>query len=48
MGRGCNILSPFKTLAQADKALEYWEKAKEKGEGSGILDKKISEKKVYE
>jgi tetratricopeptide (TPR) repeat protein len=30
------------------KALEYWIKAKLKGPGSDVLDKKISEKKLYE
>ena len=29
-------------------ALEYWEKAKAKGPGSALLDKKIAEKKLYE
>jgi predicted Zn-dependent protease len=35
-------------LGDAVQALEYWEKAKAKGPGSAILDKKIAEKKLFE
>jgi tetratricopeptide (TPR) repeat protein len=35
-------------LDQKDQALLYWEKAKAKGSGSEFLDKKITEKKLYE
>jgi len=35
-------------LGFADKALEYWKKAKENGTGSDLLDKKINEKKIVE
>ena len=35
-------------LGDTAEALEYWEKAKAKGPGSSFLDKKISEKKLYE
>ncbi|MDT8413497.1 MAG: tetratricopeptide repeat protein, partial [Vicingaceae bacterium] len=35
-------------LNQPEKALEYWKKAKESGEGSEWLDKKIAEGKLYE
>lgn len=35
-------------LNQPDKAMEYWNKAKQKGMGSFLLDKKINEKKLYE
>ncbi|MFZ5551900.1 MAG: tetratricopeptide repeat protein [Bacteroidota bacterium] len=33
---------------KTDRALEYWKKAKEKGETSPQIDKKISDKKYYE
>jgi hypothetical protein len=29
-------------------AIEYWQKAKAKGPGSALLDKKIAEKKLLE
>ncbi len=32
----------------AEKALEFWKKAKEKGETSTLIDKKILDKKLYE
>jgi Tfp pilus assembly protein PilF len=35
-------------LGQHDKAFEYWNKAKAKGEGSELLNKKISERKLIE
>ena len=35
-------------LGKADNALEYWKKAKETGTGSEFLEKKISDKKLYE
>jgi hypothetical protein len=35
-------------LGEPEKALEYWNKAKAKGEGSELLNKKISEKKLIE
>jgi tetratricopeptide (TPR) repeat protein len=35
-------------LGDPEKALEYWNKAKAKGEGSELLKKKISEKKLIE
>lgn len=35
-------------LGQHEKALEYWNKAKVKGEGSDLLTKKITEKKLVE
>jgi tetratricopeptide (TPR) repeat protein len=35
-------------LDDYDQAIEYWIKAKAKGPGSATLDKKISEKKLYE
>jgi len=35
-------------LGEKDKALQYWIKAKAKGEGSELLNKKISEKKLVE
>jgi len=35
-------------LGQADKAVEYWEKAKAAGEGSDLLDKKVENKKLFE
>jgi len=35
-------------LGDTIKALEYWQKAKAKGPGSALLEKKIIEKKLYE
>ncbi|MGA2823084.1 MAG: tetratricopeptide repeat protein [Bacteroidales bacterium] len=35
-------------LGDAGQALEYWQKAKAKGPGSALLEKKIAEKKLYE
>jgi len=35
-------------LGDTEKAYEYWLKAKEKGEGSDLLDQKIEEKKLIE
>jgi len=35
-------------LGDEEKAKEYWLKAKEKGEGSSNLDKKVKEGKLYE
>jgi hypothetical protein len=35
-------------LGDHEKALEYWIKAKNKGQGSDFLEKKIMEKKLYE
>ena len=35
-------------LGDSTGALEYWLKAKEKGKGSELLEKKIGEKKLYE
>jgi tetratricopeptide (TPR) repeat protein len=35
-------------LGETDKALEYWIKAKNKGKGSDYLEKKITDKKMYE
>jgi Tfp pilus assembly protein PilF len=35
-------------LGETATAIEFWEKAKAKGPGSALLDKKISEKKLYE
>ena len=35
-------------LGDPDQAVEYWQKAKAKGPGSAFLDKKITEKKLYE
>ena len=35
-------------LGNISKAEEYWIKAKEKGPGSDMLNRKISEKKLYE
>lgn len=35
-------------LGDEKKAMEYWQKAKATGEGSELLDKKISDKKLYE
>jgi tetratricopeptide (TPR) repeat protein len=35
-------------LGNVDSAVEYWKKAKEKGEGSEMLEKKINAKKIVE
>ena len=35
-------------LGDPEKALEYWQKAKKTGEGSDLLDKKITDKRLYE
>jgi Tfp pilus assembly protein PilF len=35
-------------LGDTDNALEYWLKAKEKGDGSDLLDQKIQEKRLIE
>jgi len=35
-------------LGDPNQALEYWIRAKKKGEGSVLLDKKITEKKLFE
>ena len=35
-------------LGDTDKAVEYWKKAKTKGNASKLIDKKISDKKFYE
>jgi hypothetical protein len=35
-------------LGDPNMALEYWLKAKAKGTGSVLLEKKIAEKKLYE
>ena len=35
-------------LGDKEKALEYWIEAKKKGQGSDFLDKKVSDKKLYE
>ncbi|MFH1319051.1 MAG: tetratricopeptide repeat protein [Bacteroidota bacterium] len=35
-------------LGEIEKALENWKKAKSKGEGSDLLDKKIADKQLYE
>lgn len=35
-------------LGQTGEALDYWKKAKQKGGGSEFLDKKITDKKLYE
>lgn len=35
-------------LGQKDLAVEQWKKAKELGETSDFIDKKIAEKKLYE
>ncbi|HTB31255.1 MAG TPA: tetratricopeptide repeat protein [Bacteroidia bacterium] len=35
-------------LGEKDLALEYWVKAKDKGAGSDLLEKKIKDKKLYE
>jgi len=38
----------YSKLNDIDKALELWKKAKEKGEGTDLLDKKIAGKQLYE
>lgn len=35
-------------LGKKEEALIYWKQAKESGEGSSLLDKKISDRKLYE
>lgn len=35
-------------LDKIEKALEYWQKAKEKGDASNLIEKKIKDKKFYE
>lgn len=35
-------------LQNMDKALEFWKKAKDAGDGTTFLDKKIADKKLYE
>jgi len=35
-------------LGDPVQALEFWQKAKAKGPGSALLDKKIAEKRLYE
>ncbi len=35
-------------LGDTSQALSYWQKAKTKGEGSALLDRKIAEKKLFE
>ncbi|NOX47814.1 MAG: tetratricopeptide repeat protein [Chlorobi bacterium] len=35
-------------LDRKEEAIEYWEKAKTAGEGSGFLEKKVEDKKLYE
>jgi tetratricopeptide (TPR) repeat protein len=35
-------------LGDINQALEYWQKAKAKGPGSALLDRKIAEKKLFE
>jgi tetratricopeptide (TPR) repeat protein len=35
-------------LGENEKAVEYWRKAKEAGEGSELLEKKVTEEKLYE
>jgi tetratricopeptide (TPR) repeat protein len=35
-------------LGDTGQAVEYWQKAKAKGPGSALLDKKIAEKRLYE
>jgi tetratricopeptide (TPR) repeat protein len=37
----------YKT-GETEKALEYWQKAKNTGKGSVFLEKKINDKKLYE
>jgi Tfp pilus assembly protein PilF len=34
-------------LGDATQALQYWQKAKQKGKGSDLLEKKIADKKYY-
>ncbi|MCB9297551.1 MAG: tetratricopeptide repeat protein [Lewinellaceae bacterium] len=35
-------------LNEADRAMEYWKQARQLGGNSGLLDKKIADKKLYE
>ena len=35
-------------LKDKEKAMEYWQKAKEKGTDNPLIDKKIQEQKLYE
>jgi Tfp pilus assembly protein PilF len=35
-------------LDRKEEAIEYWEKAKAVGKGSGFLEKKVEDKKLYE
>lgn len=35
-------------LGETEKAVEYWEKSKKTGQGSPLLEKKITDKKLYE
>ena len=35
-------------LGDTEKAFEYWQKAKQTGESSEFLDKKIADKQLYE
>lgn len=35
-------------LGRAEEAFDYWQKAKEKGDGSEFLDKKINDRTLYE
>jgi hypothetical protein len=35
-------------LGNVGKALEYWIKARDKGPGSALLEKKITDKMLYE
>ena len=35
-------------MGDLNKALEYWQKAKDAGDGSDLLDKKLAEKKLVE
>jgi len=35
-------------LGESEKAIEYWIKAKNKGETSEFIDRKITEKKLFE
>ena len=35
-------------LGKKDEALKYWNKAKEKGETTELIDKKILDKQLYE
>ena len=35
-------------LGRAGEAIEYWQKAKKAGDHSELLDKKLSDKKLYD